>query len=182
MAIADIWASIQNNNMVKILIVLVAVYFIYTYIQPQEGFIMPEQLENVMAQGPVEDVFTSSVSGQQPEQAQQPVAEVKQETGVPVQGPVIPESAGLSAEDLLPKYDDANEFAKENPVSKLLQEQNFLISGYHTGINTVMQSNKIPYLDIRSLPPVAKEDVGPWNQSSFEQSPGQKRRFFEIGA
>lgn len=43
----------------------------------------------------------------------------------------------LKAEDLLPKYDDANAFAKENPVSNLLKEQNFLISGYHVGINTV---------------------------------------------
>lgn len=177
MAIADIWASIQNNNMVKILIVLVAVYFVFTYIQPQEGFIMPEQLENVV-QGPSEDVF-SVAEPKVDSKAESPV-EPKVES--PAEKPVIPEAAALTADELLPKYDDANEFAKENPVSKLLQEQNFLISGYHTGINTVMQSNKIPYLDIRSLPPVAKEEVGPWNQSSFEQSPGQKRRFFEIGA
>ena len=87
----------------------------------------------------------------------------------------------LTTADLLPKYDDANSFAKENPVSKLLKEQNFLISGYHVGINTVMQSNKIPYLDIRSLPPIPKEDVGPWNKSSFEQSPAALRKSFEIG-
>ena len=94
---------------------------------------------------------------------------------------VVAGTTQLGAEDLLPKYDDANEFAKENPVSKLLKEQNFLISGYHVGINTVMQSNKIPYHDIRSLPPVPKESVGPWNQSSYEQSPAQLRRQFEIG-
>ena len=87
----------------------------------------------------------------------------------------------VKADDLLPKYNAENEFAKENPVSKLLKEQNFLISGYHVGINTVMQSNKIPYHDIRSLPPIPKENAGPWNQSSYEQSPAQMRRFFEIG-
>ncbi len=43
----------------------------------------------------------------------------------------------LKAEDLLPKYDDANAFAKENHVSNLLKEQNFLISGYHVGIHCV---------------------------------------------
>jgi hypothetical protein len=86
----------------------------------------------------------------------------------------------LTADDLLPKYDDANAFAKENPVSKLLKEQNFLVSGFHAGINTVMQSNKIPYLDLRVLPPIPKENVGPWNQSSYEQSPASLRRGLEI--
>jgi hypothetical protein len=43
-----------------------------------------------------------------------------------------------------------------------------------------MQSNKIPYHDIRSLPPIPKESIGPWNQSSFEQSPAQLRRGVEI--
>lgn len=88
----------------------------------------------------------------------------------------------LTAEDLLPKYDDANEFAKQNPVSKLLKEQNFLVSGHHVGLNTVLQSNKIPYHDIRSAPPIPKQEVGPWNQSSYEQGAGESRRFFEIGS
>ena len=87
----------------------------------------------------------------------------------------------LIAEDLLPKYDEENEFAKQNPVGELLKEKNFLISGYHLGINTVMQSNKIPYYDIRSLPPIPKESVGPWSQSSYEKSPSNQRRGFEIG-
>jgi hypothetical protein len=93
---------------------------------------------------------------------------------------VVAGPAKLTAEDLLPKYDDANAFAKENPVSKLLKEQNFLVSGYHAGINTVSQSNKIPYLDLRVLPPIPKENVGPWNQSSYEQSPASLRRGLEI--
>ena len=88
----------------------------------------------------------------------------------------------LDTNDLLPKYDDANEFAKQNPVSNLLKEQNFLISGYHVGINTVMQSNKIPYHDLRSAPPIPKESVGPWSQSSFEVPAGAGRRYFDLGA
>lgn len=179
MAVADILETIQNNNLLKLLIVLGVIYVIFMYIKPQEGFITPERLENVensVVQGAVEpDVFAEPAAESPAEPAAEPTAEKTLES-------VLAGSSNLKAEDLLPKYDDANEFAKENPVSKLLQEQNFLISGYHVGVNTVMQSNKIPYLDIRSLPPVAKEEVGPWNQSSFEQSPGQKRRFFEIGA
>ena len=96
---------------------------------------------------------------------------------------IVSGSTQLTADDLLPKYDEASDFAKENPVSKLLKEQNFLISGYHMGINTVLQSNKIPYYDLRSAPIIPKQSVGPWSQSSFEESAGgSKRRFFEIGA
>ena len=182
MAVADILETIQNNNLLKLLIVLGVIYVIFMYIKPQEGFITPERLENVensVVQGAVEpDVFAEPASGSPAESPAEPAVKPTEKT----LESALAGSSNLKAEDLLPKYDDANEFAKENPVSKLLQEQNFLISGYHVGVNTVMQSNKIPYLDIRSLPPVSKEEVGPWNQSSFEQSPGQKRRFFEIGA
>ena len=94
---------------------------------------------------------------------------------------VVAGSNQLTTNDLLPKYDDANDFAKQNPVSKLLQEQNFLQAGYHMGINTVVQSNKIPYLDIRSCPPIPKSEVGPFNNSSYEQPVGANRRFLEIG-
>jgi len=94
---------------------------------------------------------------------------------------IVSGSTQLTADDLLPKYDEASDFAKENPVSKLLKEQNFLISGYHMGINTVMQSNKIPYHDLRSAPVIPKQTVGPWSQSSYESS-SSNRRFFEIGS
>lgn len=94
-----------------------------------------------------------------------------------------PESAPLKSEDLLPKYDEASDFAKENPVSNLLKEQNFLISGYHMGINTVMQSNKIPYHDLRSAPVIPKQNLGPFLNSSYETFGGNSgRRFFELGA
>jgi hypothetical protein len=116
-----------------------------------------------------------------------PVAEKLQQANVVnnnyavVEFPV--EKANLTSEDLLPKYDEANDFAKENPVSKLLKEQNFLISGYHAGINTVMQSNKIPYHDLRSAPAIPKQNVGPFLNSSYETFGGSSgRRLFELGA
>ena len=95
---------------------------------------------------------------------------------------IVSGSNQLTAEDLLPKYDSASDFAKENPVDNLLKEQNFLVSGYHMGINTVMQSNKIPYHDLRSAPQVPKQQVGPWSQSSYEEGAGFNRRYFELGA
>lgn len=94
---------------------------------------------------------------------------------------VVAGSAQLTTSDLLPVYDDANSFAQQNPVSKLLASQNYLQAGYHMGINTIIQSNKIPYLDIRSCPPIPKQEVGPWQQSSYEQPQGAQRRRLEIG-
>lgn len=181
---ANILEIIQSNDMLKVALILLGVYLLVTYMQKKptraetmDNYygIMPEQLENVEGE-------EKPMAEPQPEQKSEEQAPAPQETPQQVQiDKIVAGEDKVKPEDLLPKYDDANAFAKENPVSKLLKEQNFLISGYHVGINTVMQSNKIPYHDIRSLPPIPKEAVGPWNQSSFEQSPAQMRRFFEIG-
>lgn len=103
-------------------------------------------------------------------------------------GPVVEDTlpvmaSALTADELLPKYSEADEFVQQNPVASLLKEQNFLISGYHVGVNTIAQSNKIPYHDIRSLPPIPKQTVGPWNQTTIDTlGAASTRRFFEIGA
>ena len=132
-----------------------------------------------MQQQPMQQMVVQPNSTQEPTQVFAPAQPAMDEQKYIDK--IVAGDKSLKADELLPKYDDENAFAKENPVSKLLKEQNFLISGYHVGINTVMQSNKIPYHDLRSLPPIPKESVGPWNQSSLEQSPSQLRRSFEIG-
>jgi len=180
---AKILDFLQSNGMVKVLLAVIVIVLIYVYMK--DSFF--ETLENITGVETLPEVQVETQPVQQntivlgdglgPVE-QQPVVVDEQQKQI---DKVVAGTEQLGAEDLLPKYDDANEFAKENPVSKLLKEQNFLISGYHVGINTVMQSNKIPYHDIRSLPPIPKESVGPWNQSSFEQSPAQLRRQFEIG-
>jgi hypothetical protein len=163
----DILEMIQKNDMLKVILILVAVYFFMKYYNR-------ESLDNVEAE----------VS--QPKVAQPDIKAVASPVLVPEEQQqqmerVVAGQTQLSANDLLPTYDDANEFAKQNPVSQLLQEQNFLQAGYHMGINTVVQSNKIPYLDIRSCPPIPKAEVGPFNNSSYEQPVGAHRRFLEIG-
>jgi len=170
----------ENSIAIGVVVALVVVLIAFFYKRK------PEQLENTQVQKPVQQV-EQKVEQQvvQPNSSQEPT-----QAFAPTQPPmdeqkhidkIVAGDKTLKADDLLPKYDDENAFAKENPVSKLLKEQNFLISGYHVGINTVLQSNKIPYHDLRSLPPIPKESVGPWNQSSLEQSPSQLRRSFEIG-
>jgi hypothetical protein len=87
----------------------------------------------------------------------------------------------LTTKDLLPKYDAASDFVKQNPTTNLLHEQNFLQAGYHVGIQTQVSSNKIPYLDIRSCPPIAKDNkVSPFLNSSYENPTGFGRRKLEI--
>lgn len=171
---ANILETIQNNDIIKLLIVALGIYLLYTYyFKPQETYnsyygMIPEQLENVQQE--------MTLAQPESQSTQAPIAKMEQEQI----DKIVAGQEQIKAEDLLPKYDDANAFAKENPVSKLLKEQNFLISGYHAGVNTVLQSNKIGNLDLRSLPPIPKESVGPWSQSSYEQSPGQLRRGVEI--
>lgn len=99
---------------------------------------------------------------------------------VPDQQPAQP----LIPENLLNENKEAAEFVQKNEVTDLLKEQNFLVAGHHIGMDTVLQSNKIAYHDIRSAPPIPKEQVGPWNQSSYEQPAGGPiaRRYLEIGS
>ena len=87
----------------------------------------------------------------------------------------------LQAEELLPKYDEANEFEKANPISELLRQQSFLQSGYHLGVSTTMQSSKIPYHDLRSLPAVPRNVDWPINNSSLDRSNAFQRRPLNVG-
>ena len=192
---ANILELIQRNDMLKVALILLGVYLLVSYMQKPKSEkmtqnyygMMPEELENVEGEAlqqpqeqPQEQPRVQPIVVVQAAPVEQAV-EVQQAPQRIQVDKIVAGSEQVKPEDLLPKYGKENDFAKENPVTKLLKEQNFLISGYHVGINTVMQSNKIPYQDIRSLPPIPKENVGPWNQSSFEQSPAQMRRFFEIG-
>ena len=168
----DILEMIQKNDILKVILILLGVYFFMRYYNR-------ESLANVEAEVNQAPVKQPPVVQAKPEPEQAPVL-TPQEQQKQVEK-VVAGSNQLTANDLLPVYDDANEFAQQNPVSQLLQEQNFLQAGYHMGINTVIQSNKIPYLDIRSCPPIPKREVGPFNNSSFEQPVGSNRRFLEIG-
>jgi hypothetical protein len=162
-------AKITQTDVFQILIIAVVVYFVYTNFL-QESF----EAGSVEQQVPQQQEPQPQTPPQPIELGVTPEQQAQQITQV------IQEKPQLSAEELLPKYDEANEFAKQNPVSDLLKEQNFLISGYHMGINTVMQSNKIPFHDLRSAPPIPKQNVGPFLQSSYETPAGTNRRSLEI--
>ena len=172
----DILKMIQQNDMLKVVLVLVAVYFFMKYYNKENL----DNVEAVPAAPAAPKVQQEVIQGEVQSTDKAPV--LKQEEQQKQIDKIVAGTTQLEATDLLPVYSDANDFAKQNPVSKLLQEQNFLQAGYHMGINTVVQSNKLKYLDIRSCPPIPKREVGPFNNSSYEQPAGSGRRQLEIGA
>jgi len=172
----NIVETIQKNDILKVLLILAGVYLFMTYYYKETLENVGETTIKVESAADTKVPVTQAAPGSLAVGA--PMMSAKQQEVASV----VAGSTQLTTSDLLPKYDDASDFAKQNPVSKILQEQNFLQAGYHIGINTTIQSNKIPYLDIRSMPPIPKQEAGPWNQSTFEEPVGAKRRHFEIGS
>lgn len=181
--------TVQHNPLVVIIILAFAFYVYSNWYKGDEG------LDNVSANASVPMVApdatasvtttTNTVTSKVNLPISTIITQAPPLTSTDQQNQVDKIVAGktqLTTSDLLPKYDAADEFVKQNPTAKILQDQNFLQAGYHMGINTVVQSNKIPYLDLRSLPPIPKSSIGPWNQSSYDENSGSNsRRGFEIG-
>jgi hypothetical protein len=161
---------VKNNKMVQIALILVIGYFFMQYYNK-------ENLENVESQPTITQ--PTITQPQAPSQLAPVLTQSEQYNQI---DEIVAGKVALTTEDLLPKYDEANAFAQENPVSKLLQEQSFITSGFHMGINTIGgNSNKIQYLDLRSAPPIPKQELGPFNNSSYDTPMGAGRRFLDIG-
>lgn len=86
-----------------------------------------------------------------------------------------------SANDLLPA-DQNSEWAALNPVNMSqgnIIAGDMLQAGYHIGLDTIGQTMKNANLQLRSDPIIPKQNVGPWNQSTYE--PDYARVPLEIG-
>lgn len=164
------------KDLIPLFVIVVAIYAIY-FMFFRESF---EDVSIEAQPAPEQPAGESVVEQPAVEQPTEPVLQQPIVSTMAEQAFISEEKPTLSAEELLPKYDEANEFAKQNPVSELLKEQNFLISGYHMGVNTVMQSNKIAFHDLRAAPPIPKENISPFLQSSYETPAGTNRRSLEI--
>ena len=67
--------------------------------------------------------------------------------------------------DLLPS-DMNNAWASLNPSNQgNIANPDLLQAGYHIGIDTIGQTLRIPNLQLRSDPIIAKQMIGPWNQA-----------------
>ena len=83
------------------------------------------------------------------------------------------QSDTASPEDLLP-VDKNSEFANLNPVnSGKIDLPDMLQAGSLIGIDTIGQTLKNANMQLRSDPVIKKEQVGPWNFSSFEPDLGR---------
>lgn len=176
----DIIQMIKQNDLLKIALILLGVYLFMTY--TKESKESKEEMTNYNTNTIYEhldNVESKVVDGETPSALAPTEFDTQQ---AQVDAIVSGNANSLKTDDLLPKYDEANEFAKQNPVSSLLKEQNFLVSGYSMGINTVMQSNKIKNWSLRSTPPIPKENLSPWNMSSYETPSGTNHRTLEIGS
>jgi hypothetical protein len=82
--------------------------------------------------------------------------------------------------DLLPS-DKNNAWTSLNPNSNVNQVviPDLLEAGYHIGLDTIGQTLKNPNLQERSEPIIPKQNVSPWNNSSYE--PDIARVPLEIG-
>ena len=84
--------------------------------------------------------------------------------------------------ELLP-VDTNSQWAALNPVNMnqgSILNGDMLQAGYHIGLDTIGQTLKNPNLQLRSDHIIPKQDVGPWNQSTYE--PDYGRIPLEIGA
>lgn len=89
--------------------------------------------------------------------------------------------AVASPNDLLP-HDQNSEWAALNPINMSqgnIIAGDMLQAGYHIGLDTIGQTMKNANLQLRSDPIIPKQNVGPWNQSTYE--PDYARVPLEVG-
>ena len=86
-----------------------------------------------------------------------------------------PAAATASPNELLP-IDTNSQWAALNPVNMnqgSILNGDMLQAGYHIGLDTIGQTLKNANLQLRSDPIIPKQDVGPWNQSTYEPDYGR---------
>jgi len=108
------------------------------------------------------------------------MSETGSSTGAP-SAPSAPTGAVASPTDLLPA-DQNSEWAALNPVNMSqgnIIAGDMLQAGYHIGLDTIGQTMKNANLQLRSDPIIPKQNVGPWNQSTYE--PDYARVPLEVG-
>jgi hypothetical protein len=101
--------------------------------------------------------------------------------GSAVGGSAVGGSAVANPNELLP-VDTNSAWAALNPVNMnqgSILNGDMLQAGYHIGLDTIGQTLKNANLQLRSDPIIPKQEVGPWNQSTYE--PDYGRIPLEIG-
>ncbi len=124
------------------------------------------------------DKFTSVDAMETGTSVAEPQAQAPDTTGVAA---VQALGAIANPNELLPT-DQNSQWAALNPVNMSqgnILNGDMLQAGYHIGLDTIGQSMKNANLQLRSDPIIPKQDVGPWNQSTYE--PDYARVPLEVG-
>ena len=90
-------------------------------------------------------------------------------------GVTAPPASIANPNELLPT-DTNSQWAALNPVNMnqgSMLNGDMLQAGYHIGLDTIGQTLKNPNLQLRSDPIIPKQEVGPWNQSTYEPDYGR---------
>ena len=193
MDIRQFLASEAFKNCLIVIAIVVAVILILQFLNKKEGFegivegeVINEQIDDAdNVTGILENNTAETVTVEENETKLNNVP--LNQTSLPYPQPSngydvkTLQNETLIAEDLKPNSDPNNIWDAVNPeVTGTLEDRNFIDSGYHIGIDTQGSSHKIKNYDIRSSPAIPKRDVGPWNQSSWDD-PSINRLPFEIG-
>lgn len=167
------------TNTTKILLLVVALYVVYNVL---------------VRQGIVKNtgIFTSSVDSEWPTPDSYdsvPVSSTGSSEDIYKNNPnVLPhpqmsnEYAGHPMNDVQPHELLPREggFQDSNPQGQgSLNARNFFESGHHHGLNSTGSTKKNANLQLRSDPPIIRQDVGPWHNSTIESD--NNRRQFDIG-
>ena len=95
---------------------------------------------------------------------------------VDVSKPIDSSSKAIANPNELLPTDANSQWAALNPVNMnqgSILNGDMLQAGHHIGLDTIGQSLKNPNLQLRSDPIIPKQEVGPWNQSTYEPDYGR---------
>jgi len=187
-------ASETFKNLLIIIGIVIVSIFVLQYLNNKEGFegivegeVINEQVDDASnVTGIVENTTAENVTVEENETKLNNIPLNKTSLPYPQQSNGYDvktmENETLIADDLKPESDPNNIWNAVNPeVPGTLDDRNFVDAGFHIGVDTQGSSLKLPYTDIRSLPNIPKQNVGPWNQSSWDD-PSVNRLPFEIGS
>jgi uncharacterized protein YneF (UPF0154 family) len=116
-----------------------------------------------------------------PEKQMGDAVEIDQKNMNELKSEEMKQGVDLQPTELLPRDTEAEKYF-ENAAPQVpgsLEHKNFLESAYHIGVDTQNSSMKNANRQLRSDPPIAKENVSVWNNSTFVQD--KFRKHFEIG-
>lgn len=91
-------------------------------------------------------------------------------------GVAAPPAASIANPNELLPTDTNSQWAALNPVNMnqgSILNGDMLQAGHHIGLDTIGQTLKNPNLQLRSDPIIPKQEVGPWNQSTYEPDYGR---------